>query len=84
MVEPGTYGPFFNGSSDFGGFVYQDNFSDHAWEGSEYASYSLYSTNKKKVNNTIARLLPQMLPVTMLLDTSIDYALVFDWIPGKT
>jgi len=29
-------------------------------------------------------LLPQMLPVTMLLDTSIDYALVFDWIPGKT
>jgi len=84
MVEPGTYGPFFNGSSDFGGFVYQDNFSDHAWEGSEYASYSIYSTNKKKVNNTIARLLPQMLPVTMLLDTNIDYALVFDWIPGKT
>jgi hypothetical protein len=84
MVEPGAYGTFFNGSSDFGGFIYQDNFSDHAWAGSEYASYSLYSTNKKKTNNAIARLLPQMLPVTMLLDTSIDYALVFDWIPGKT
>ena len=84
LVEPGTYGPFFNGSSDFGGFVYQDNFSDHAWAGSAYASYSLYSTNKKKTNNAITRLLPQMLPVTMLLDTSIDYDLVFDWIPGKT
>lgn len=84
MVEPGKYGEFFNGSSDFGGFVYQNNFSDHAWAGSAYASYSTYSTNKKKVNNTITRLLPQMLPVTMLLDTSIDYALVFDWIPGKT
>ena len=84
MVEPGSYGTFFNGDSDFGGFVYQDNFSDHAWAGSEYASYSLYSTNKKKVNSAITRLLPQMIPVTMLLDTSIDYALVFDWIPGKT
>ena len=84
MVEPRKYGDFFNGSSDFGGFVYQDNFSDHAWSGSTYASYSVYSTNKKKVNNAITRLLPQLLPVTMLLDTNIDYAIQFDWIPGKT
>jgi hypothetical protein len=84
MVEPGKYGEFFNGSSDFGGFVYQDNFSDHAWSGSTYASYSVYSTNKKKVNNAITRLLPQLIPVTMLLDTNIDYTIQFDWIPGKT
>ena len=84
MVEPRKYGDFFNGSSDFGGFVYQDNFSDHAWSGTIYASYSVYSTNKKKVNNAITRLLPQLLPVTMLLDTNIDYAIQFDWIPGKT
>ena len=84
MVEPGAYGTFFNGSSDFGGFSYEFNFPDHVWSGSPYASYSVYSTNRKRTKNAIERLLPQMLPVTMLLDTSIDYALVFDWIPGKT
>jgi hypothetical protein len=31
MVEPNAYGPFFNGDSDFGGFVYQNNFADHQW-----------------------------------------------------
>lgn len=84
MVEPGRYGEFFNGSSDFGGFVYGETYPDNSWSGSAYASYSLYSTNKKKTQNAITKLLPLLLPVTMLLDTNIDYALVFDWIPGKT
>lgn len=84
MVEPNSYGPFFNGDSDFGGFVYQNNFADHQWSGSQYASYSTYSTNRKKTQETIADLLPKLLPVTMLLDPSIDKTINYDWIPGKT
>jgi len=84
MVEPNSYGAFFNGDSDFGGFVYQNNFADHQWSGSQYASYSTYSTNRKKTQETIADLLPKLLPVTMLLDTSIDKTINYDWIPGKT
>lgn len=84
MVEPNSYGPFFNGDSDFGGFVYQNNFADHQWSGSQYASYSTYSTNRKKTQETIVELLPKLLPVTMLLDPSIDKTINYDWIPGKT
>lgn len=84
MVEPRTYGIYFNGASDFGGFIYQNTFSDHQWSGSTYASYSTYTTNRKKTIDAIERVLPKLLPVTMLIDTSIDYDIVYDWIPGKT
>lgn len=84
MVEPRVYGIFFNGASDFGGFIYQNTFSDHQWSGSTYASYSTYTTNRKKTIDAIERVLPKLLPVTMLIDTSIDYTVVYDWIPGKT
>jgi hypothetical protein len=84
MVEPKTYGTFFNGDSDFGGFIYQDNFSDCQWDGAQYASYSTYSTNKGKTQLAIEKLIPQLLPVTMLLDTNIDYEIIYDWIPGLT
>lgn len=84
MVEPRTYGRFFNGSSDFGGFIYQNTFSDHQWDGSEYASYSTYTTNRKKTQDAIDRVLPKLLPVTMLIDTNIGYQIYYDWIPGKT
>lgn len=84
MVEPKSFGTFFNGDSDFGGFIYQSNFADIAWDGAQYASYSTYSTNKGKTQLAIEKLIPQLLPVTMLLDTNIDYEIVYDWIPGKT
>lgn len=84
MVEPVAYGNFFNGDSDFGGFIYQNNFADHQWSGSEYASYSTYSTNRKKTMEAISRLIPKILPVTVIIDPNINYALEFDWIPGKT
>lgn len=84
MVEPKSYGTFFNGDSDFGGFIYQNNFSDIAWDGARWSSYSTYSTNKGKTQLAIEKLIPQLLPVTMLLDTNIDYEIVYDWIPGLT
>lgn len=84
MLEPNTYGDFFNGDSDFGGFVYQNNLADHQWAGSQYASHSTYSPNRTKTQETINRLLPNLFPVTMLLDTSIDTELNYDWIPGET
>lgn len=84
MVEPKSYGAFFNGDSDFGGFIYQNNFSDIAWDGARWSSYSTYSTNKGKTQLAIEKLIPQLLPVTMLLDTNIDYEIVYDWIPGLT
>lgn len=84
MVEPNKYGNFFNGDSDFGGFIYQNTFSDHQWAGSEYASYSTYTTNRKVIHEAVARLLPKLLPVTMLIDTTLDYTIIYDWIPNKT
>jgi hypothetical protein len=84
MDEPKSYGTFFNGDSDFGGFIYQNNFSDIAWDGARWASYTTYSTNKGKTQLAIEKLIPQLLPVTMLLDTNIDYEIVYDWIPGLT
>lgn len=84
MVEPRVYGILFNGSSDFGGFIYQNTFSDHQWSGSTYSSYSTYTTNRKKTIDAIERVLPKLLPVTMLIDTSIDYSIAYDWIPNKT
>ena len=85
MVEPNTYGNFFNGDSDFGGFVYQNNKSDYGWNGSQYASYSTYSTNRTKIQETILDLLPKLLPVTMLIDVATTLGTTdFDWIPGKT
>lgn len=84
MVEPKSFGTFFNGDSDFGGFIYQSNFADIAWDGAQWASYSTYSTNKGKTQLAIEKLVPQLLPVTMLLDPNIDYEIVYDWIPGLT
>jgi hypothetical protein len=83
MVEPKTYGTFFNGDSDFGGFIYQNNFADYAWSGSQYASYSLYTTNKQKTKNAINKLLPTLIPVTVLIKGLTGYEVVYDWIPGK-
>lgn len=85
MVEPNTYGNFFNGDSVFGGFVYQNNKADYGWNGSQYASYSTYSTNRTKIQETILDLLPKLLPVTMLIDIATTLGTTyFDWIPGKT
>lgn len=86
MVEPNKYGDFFDGDSVFGGFLYQGFASDFKWAGTKYASYSIYTTNRKKTQTAITQLLPQILPVT-LMGTSggiNKYATQFDWIPGKT
>lgn len=86
MVEPNKSGSFFDGSSIFGGHLYQNYVSDYTWSGTAYSSYSLYTTNRKKTQDAISRLLPDILPVT-LLGTSggqPKYTLSFDWIPGKT
>jgi len=86
MVEPYTSGTFWNGDSDFGGFIYQNFFADYAWSGSPYASYSLYSTSKKRTQDAVTTLLPRILPVSMLIDTTIfdiSTDLTFDWIPGR-
>lgn len=82
MVEPNKYGDFFDGNSVFGGFLYQGFSSDFKWSNTAYTSYSIYTTNRKKTQKAIETLLPKILPVT-LLDTAGEYAVQFDWIPGK-
>jgi hypothetical protein len=86
MVEPNSAGQFFDGDTVFSGFLYQGFTSDHTWSGTPYASYSLYTTNRKKTQDALARLMPKILPVT-LMGTSggnAKYLMQFDWIPGKT
>ena len=85
MVEPNKVGQFFDGSTVFGGFLYQGFSSDYKWSGTEQSSYSIYTTNRQKTQSAIERLLPQILPVTMLGTVSGQpkYQLRFDWIPGK-
>jgi hypothetical protein len=85
MVEPNKVGQFFDGDTVFGGFLYQGFSSDYLWSDTDQASYSLYTTNRKKTQDAIERLLPQILPVTMLGTESGQpkYQVMFDWIPGK-
>lgn len=86
MVEPNKSGGFFDGNSVFGGYLYQNYVSDYTWSGTQYSSYSLYTTNRKKAQDSITRLLPDILPVTLLgtVGGQPKYTLSFDWIPGKT
>jgi hypothetical protein len=86
MVEPNRTGGFFDGDSVFGGYLYQGFSSDYRWFGTSYASYSIYTTDRKRTQNAITKLLPQILPVTMLGVESGQpkYQVQFDWIPGRT
>lgn len=85
MVEPNRTGEFFDGDTVFGGYLYQNFTRDYRWDGTQYASYSTYTTNRKKVQDAIERLLPKILPVTMLKETESGpvYEVYFNWIPGK-
>jgi hypothetical protein len=86
MVEPNSYGDFFDGDSVFGGTLYQGFAPDYKWAGTQYASYSIYTANRKKTQDAIERLLPKILPVTLMgtEDGQPKYNVLFDWIPGKT
>jgi hypothetical protein len=86
MVEPNSYGDFFDGDSVFGGYLYQGFSPDFKWTGTAYASYSIYTANRRKTQDSIERLLPKILPVTLLGTDSGQpkYEVLFDWIPGRT
>lgn len=86
MVEPNKAGSFFDGNSIFGGFLYQGFSSDYLWSGTQYSSYSTYTTNRKRTQQALEDLLPKILPVTMLGTSGGQpkYLVYFDWIPGKT
>jgi hypothetical protein len=86
MVEPNKAGDFFDGDTVFGGFLYQNFTSDYKWSGTRFSSYSVYSANRKKTQDAITRLLPKILPVTLMgLDSgNAKYGVQFDWIPGKS
>ena len=86
MVEPNSYGGFFDGDSIFGGTLYQGFASDYKWAGTQYTSYSIYTADRKKTQDAIERLLPKILPVTLMGTVSGQpkYNVLFDWIPGKT
>jgi hypothetical protein len=86
MVEPNKAGDFFDGDTVFGGFLYQNFTSDYKWSGTRFSSYSIYSANRKRTQDSITRLLPKILPVTLMgLDSgNAKYAVQFDWIPGKS
>jgi hypothetical protein len=85
MVEPNRTGVFFDGDTVFGGYLYQNFTRDYRWDGTQYASYSTYTTNRKKVQDAVERLLPKILPVTMLKETESGpvYEVFFNWVPGK-
>ena len=84
MVEPYRYGGFFYGNSYAGGFLYNNTYKDIIWSGTESQSYSVYTTNRVKTYDAVERLLPQLLPVTLLGGVTPKYDVLFDWIPGKS
>lgn len=84
MLEPNNYGEYFDGSSDFGGFLYQNNFNDHAWSGTKNASYSVFTVQRKKTQEAIKRICSSIMPVTISFDPEDTNDLRFDWVPGET
>jgi hypothetical protein len=86
MVEPNNYGSFFDGDTIFGGYLYQNLSTDYLWENpsAPRTGYSTYTANRKKTQDAITRLMPKILPVTLLGGVSPKYTVSFDWVPGKT
>lgn len=86
MVEPNNYGTFFDGDTVFGGYLYQNQSADHLWSDSSQPrnSYSTYTANRKPTQDTITRVLPKIIPVTLLGGITPKYAIDYNWVPGKT
>ena len=84
MLEPYSFGAYFDGSSDFGGFLYQSNFNDYAWSGTINTSYSTFMVQRKKTQEAIKKVCSSIIPVNITFDPSSSGQLKFDWIPGKT
>lgn len=82
MLEPYTYGSFFDGDSAFGGFLYRNQSADYLWSGAARDSYSTYTANRVKVNRALEDLLPKILPVTLLGGSPAKYAVFYDQVPG--
>ena len=84
MLEPYSFGPYFDGSSDFGGFLYQNNFNDYEWSGTINTSYSTFMVQRKKTQEAIKKVCSSIIPVNIDFDATSSAQLRFDWIPGKT
>jgi len=86
MVEPHSFGAYFDGSSDFGGFLYQSNFNDYAWSGAPNIndSYSTFTVQRKKIETAIKKVCASIMPVNLDFDPEDPAYLRFDWVPGKT
>jgi hypothetical protein len=82
MLEPYKYGEYFDGSSDFGGFLYGNNFNDYKWTGSANASYSTLVVQRKRTEEAIKKIFNSILPVNLPFDPNTQ--IQFDWIPGKS
>jgi hypothetical protein len=85
MVEPHKYGSFFDGDSVFGGYLYQNQSTDYLWENSSQPRncYSTYTANRQPTQDAIMRVLPKIIPVTLLGGPPAKYTIEFDWVPGK-
>lgn len=87
MLEPNRYGSYFDGSSDFGGFLYGQNFNDYAWSGGSSGvnnSYSTFVVQRAKTEAAIKKVCSYIIPATISFNPESSTNLRFDWIPGKT
>lgn len=87
MLEPNRYGSYFDGSSDFGGFLYGQNFNDYAWSGGSSGvnnSYSTFVVQRAKTEAAIKKVCSYIMPATISFNPESSTNLRFDWIPGKT
>jgi len=87
MLEPNRYGAYFDGSSDFGGFLYGQNFNDYAWSGGSSGvnnSYSTFVVQRAKTEAAIKKVCSYIIPATISFNPESSTNLRFDWIPGKT
>ena len=86
MLEPYKYGTYFDGSSDFGGFLYQSNFNDYMWSGapSKNNSYSTFTVQRKQIETAIKKVCASILPVNLSFNPESTTNLRFNWVPGKT
>ena len=83
MAEPNNFGSYFDGNTIFGGNLYKNQSSDHLWEDGQHVSLSTYTANRQKTQDAITRLLPKILPVTLLGGVSPKYTITYDCVPGQ-
>ena len=81
MLEPYSYGEYFDGDSPRGGFLQALNAAgtyDYRWGGNQYQSFSYYTSDYGKLSAAVVKVMEYIFPINQLT----NYEVRFNALPG--